>query len=314
MLGVMCDNMNQNVSEKMGCKTPTFVILTIIAVWAISGWYLYDLPDRGTFGDMFGAINALFSGLAFAGVIFAILLQRKELSLQRKELELTRNELAGQKNEMELQNKTLLKQRFENTFFQLLSLQQEIINSIDLVDTNKQNLVTSGRDCIKIFYEQYRRSWDKRHDQFKDDTEREKINNIYLAFYNANQAEIGHYFRSLYHIIKLIDRSEIENKRVYTNLVRAQLSSHELTLLFYNCLSDLGVEKFKPLAEKYALFKNIPRSLLINPEEHEPLYKASAYRQTHNNHIQRIRKAARLFVRVAIAPFSHKKALRFTAR
>ncbi len=32
------------------------------------------------------------------------------------------------------------------------------------------------------------------------------------------------------------------------------------------------------------------------------------------NRIQRTRKATRLFVRVAIAPFSHKKALHFAAR
>lgn len=50
--------------------------------------------DRGAFGDMFGAINALFSGLAFAGIIFTILRQREELKLQRKELELTREELS----------------------------------------------------------------------------------------------------------------------------------------------------------------------------------------------------------------------------
>jgi hypothetical protein len=43
---------------------------------------------------MFGAANALFSGLAFAGVIVAILLQRNELELQREELALTRHELA----------------------------------------------------------------------------------------------------------------------------------------------------------------------------------------------------------------------------
>ena len=49
---------------------------------------------RGSFGDSFGAINSLFSGLAFAGIIYTILLQRKELSLQRKELTDTRKELA----------------------------------------------------------------------------------------------------------------------------------------------------------------------------------------------------------------------------
>ena len=35
---------------------------------------------------MFGAVNALFSGLAFAGVVYAIFLQRMDLALQRKEL------------------------------------------------------------------------------------------------------------------------------------------------------------------------------------------------------------------------------------
>jgi len=49
--------------------------------------------DRGQFGDMFGVANALFSGLAFAGLIIAILLQRQELGLQRDELKSTRKEL-----------------------------------------------------------------------------------------------------------------------------------------------------------------------------------------------------------------------------
>lgn len=53
-----------------------------------------DWQHRGTFGDMFGAVNTLFSGLAFAGVIYAIFLQSQELELQRKELELTRSELS----------------------------------------------------------------------------------------------------------------------------------------------------------------------------------------------------------------------------
>ncbi len=52
-----------------------------------------DWPTRGQFGDLFGAVNALFSGLAFAGLIYAILLQREDLALQRTELELTREEL-----------------------------------------------------------------------------------------------------------------------------------------------------------------------------------------------------------------------------
>jgi hypothetical protein len=50
--------------------------------------------EAGVFGDQFGAVNALFSGLAFAGVIYAVILQSKELELQREELVLTRAELS----------------------------------------------------------------------------------------------------------------------------------------------------------------------------------------------------------------------------
>ena len=98
--------------EDIGWKFPAIVFIGVVVIWIGSLILLKDFEKRGTFGDMFGAVNSLFSGLAFAGIIIAILLQKRELSLQRKELELTRNELRGQKNQMEIQNKTLLKQNF----------------------------------------------------------------------------------------------------------------------------------------------------------------------------------------------------------
>ncbi|MEW6608640.1 MAG: hypothetical protein AB1414_14540 [bacterium] len=69
------------------------VVILIIILWAIGGlavWlFLPNWSIRGTFGDMFGFINSLFSGLALAGVIITILLQKTELELQRHELEMT---------------------------------------------------------------------------------------------------------------------------------------------------------------------------------------------------------------------------------
>lgn len=47
---------------------------------------------RGTIGDSFGALNSLFSGLAFAGVIMTIIMQKNELTLQRDEMIETRKE------------------------------------------------------------------------------------------------------------------------------------------------------------------------------------------------------------------------------
>lgn len=73
----------------------TALVIVAVQVGIGTGVYFF-LPDwqtRGQFGDVFGAANALFSGLAFAGLIYAILLQREDLELQRKELEMTRQEL-----------------------------------------------------------------------------------------------------------------------------------------------------------------------------------------------------------------------------
>ena len=74
-------------------------LLGVVAVQVLYGlavlyWVSPDMATRGQFGDIFGGVNAAFTGLAFAGVIYTILLQRRELELQRDELRLTRDELA----------------------------------------------------------------------------------------------------------------------------------------------------------------------------------------------------------------------------
>lgn len=51
-------------------------------------FFVEDRDVRGTFGDQFGAVNALFSGLAFTGLIYTIILQRRDLKLQRDDLRL----------------------------------------------------------------------------------------------------------------------------------------------------------------------------------------------------------------------------------
>ena len=51
------------------------------------------MVTSGQFGDTFGGLNALFSGLAFAAVVVTLLTQREELKLQRKELRLQREEM-----------------------------------------------------------------------------------------------------------------------------------------------------------------------------------------------------------------------------
>lgn len=105
------------------------------------------------FGDSAGATNGLFSALAFAGVIYAIFLQKDELSLQRQELKNTRKEIAGQKREFQMQNKTLKHQRFENTFFQMLNLHQEIVRGLSYsFEKECRKMDSEGKQ--EVYYEQ----------------------------------------------------------------------------------------------------------------------------------------------------------------
>lgn len=83
----------------------------VIGAWLLSWFFINEFiavpTDRGLFGDMFGAINSLFSGLAFAGVIVTIILQKQELSLQREELKMTREELKRTANAQEKSEEAL---------------------------------------------------------------------------------------------------------------------------------------------------------------------------------------------------------------
>lgn len=88
-----------------------FVFPAIVVLWLIYGFAVASTSETwvvsGQFGDMFGAFTALVSGLAFAGIIIAILLQRQDLELQREELRLQRQELARSAEAQERQNVTL---------------------------------------------------------------------------------------------------------------------------------------------------------------------------------------------------------------
>ena len=251
---------------------PFWLILSFVVIFwflfliELFPWWVTD--HRGQFGDSFGVINALFSGLAFAGVICAILLQKKELELQRKELKDTRTEIRGQKE-------TLQKQNFESSFFQLLGMHSEIVNSMEMP---RENL--SGRECFRSLRGNLNNRLEIAISQGRPKTE--VFNAVYEEeFFSVFQPYVGHYFRHLYNIVKFVheheffDEKNFKEKKRYTNFIRAQLSCNELGVLFYNYLSDRGA-KFKDLVEKYALFEDMPSEVLID-EEHRKLYVPSAY-------------------------------------
>lgn len=134
-----------------------------------------------------------------------------------------------------------------------------------------------GRRCFRFLYKEYIKEYEK---VFKHSSLDEigLISETYFYFYEKRQDKLAHYFQTLYNIIKYVNDADSGiDKKKYINLVRAQLSVYELGLLFYNCLTELGRDKFMPLLEEYSLFKNMPKSILY-AEHHTQLYSESAFK------------------------------------
>ncbi len=150
-------------SQKWFRQNPVriFVVagIAVAFLWAGSAMILWpaycDIAKRGQFGDQFGAINALFSGLAFAGIVVSLFLQRRDLSLQRRDLKMQRVELQKSREEFEQQN-------FQSMFFGLMKHQQELlINPTAQISYLKlysvydvQQWAGSGHDLFRVLKKQ----------------------------------------------------------------------------------------------------------------------------------------------------------------
>ena len=223
----------------------------------------------GALGDFFGGVlNPAFSLLALLALLLTIILQSKELSLATAEYTKSTQALVDQSNSMK-------KQSFEQTFFQLLIAHNQIVNGIDL---KKNGLVTTtGRDCFRVFYDRLQKLYESRSKKSNNTDDLEFVKIIYKELYNNIQHDTGHYFLFLYNILKFVhEKCENEDPKFYTNLIRAQLSYDELALIFYNCISVVRPNKFKPLIENYGIFKNLPIDTLIH-HNHLSFYEKEAY-------------------------------------
>lgn len=80
--------LEMNESNDPPSLTPVTIVSIIAALFWIGNLLIgeYVVSDAGRFGDMFGAVNSIFSGLAVIGVVYAIIIQRYEVNLAREEL------------------------------------------------------------------------------------------------------------------------------------------------------------------------------------------------------------------------------------
>lgn len=230
------------------------IIYAALLLWINYPIDSYSIANAGVFGDSFGVLTSLFSALAFVGVIWTLTNQREELKLQKAEWD-------AQKLEINENKKEMIKQGFENSFFQMLKLHNQIVDGISESRFAGQNIENrQGRVYIRDMQISLINKFKAAN--ISNLSPEEEIILPYNRFFAQQGYQLAHYFRFLYNIFRFLSDSEIENKEFYARLVRSQISNQELFILYYNALSPQGT-KFKSYIVEFKLMDNLPPSELF---------------------------------------------------
>jgi len=201
----------------------------VIIILAILSFAFRDLNflgiNTGSF-ELLGQFGEYIGGLvgsiwALAGVILfyeTLRFQRTELRLQREELQNQRSEIMEQTRQYIIQNQTLMTRKMEGTFFQLISLHNEIVDSLIInFETHPTlreggNSQVSGRYCFNLFYKNFVKHFNENVDLTGMTVSKQEdalflISKSFKAFYIEFQEDIvitlEIFLTSLYMLIKV---------------------------------------------------------------------------------------------------------------
>ncbi|HCI53855.1 MAG TPA: hypothetical protein DE312_11180 [Gallionella sp.] len=247
-------------------------LLTLIYLSKFNGGITSDLTRWGQTGDFFGGVlNPMFGLLSLLALLTTLRQTEKSQQQSEEELRLSREEMKRSADALSEQSKDLKQQTFERTFFELLRFYNEIVDGFvtesnwlaSRVFNQPERSPGLGRDALLSYCGQFKRRLLLHMEENQDEEQLEAINKVWLEYYKDKQNQLGHWFRSLYNILKFVDQSGIENKKFYTDLLRAQLSSPELLAIYYNANSDMGRDKLLPLIDKYNLLKHLDKCQIM---------------------------------------------------
>lgn len=220
-----------------------FVGLATVAIVVQVGAYLFvryylDYPRPNTaaeFGDVFGVTNALFSGLAFAAVIVAIVLQRHELKEQRTALDEQRHELSEA-------NRLRVAQGRETSFFALLTFFRTETHSLRLPLATGEHVGLSAFTALLRYLAlglgpSPAFTMEGLH--------------VLQGQYRDHRAPFAGYLAALRQLVVSANRAS-EQSGYFMEVLRAQLTSDELSVIAIHCLSPEG-ESLKTLVEENGL-------------------------------------------------------------
>ncbi|EGQ7949125.1 hypothetical protein J7X21_004579 [Vibrio parahaemolyticus] len=261
----------ENESSKMPLNKVLFKILSYAVFCAglllALNLFLVTLTDKGgVFGDFLGGVlNPVLTFFTLFGLIATIVIQRQELRLARNEYEKTAEALSTQ--------------AIETTFFNILDLHHNIVDNLkvnieELSDKSEAQKMLKGVSSsfiksqigVSISTKSEGRAVFEEILNFLSSGARtpEEVLERYKYIQDHHNHILGHYFRNLYQALKVINSYEestlsVIQKRKYASILRAQLSTKELALLFINCLdgvSDSG--QFKNLVIEFSMLEHLP--------------------------------------------------------
>ena len=243
----------------------------VIAVLLYSNNQVVDF-SKSIDANLYSSFGSFLSGtVGCMWSLASVLLFYRTLIMQKEQIVSDQKEMNSRIKQIQDQNDQFAQERIENTFFNLLNYHHVIIDNIEFKNPSDPKVSINGKECFKKLYYIFTANMDA---QEKGNGKKKSIE-IFGELLDKYQESIGSYFRNLYNIFKYIDNSCLKNKKEYTNLIRAQLSTYELLLLYYNCATTHG-QKFSKYAVKYELFDNVNISKLID-KSHSLFYPKNAF-------------------------------------
>ena len=270
---------------------PSIVLLVLIIISPVGlsqkGPDFLNLSTEGSarIGDSIGGITAPFVGVLAVLATFWAFWAQYEYNKR--------------------QYKYMVKEQFDHAFYEMLSIHESITDSLRLevaeqvfmngtVTNQREEVVKTGRAVFRFMYEEMTVYEDEMVGKYTFANKKQYVGlkglfeghqNPYPIYEtNHNVSGLDHYFRQLYSTIKMIKENEdldFSAKYYYTSILRSTLSQYELIMLYHNCLSSNGRERFKPLIEEFAILNNIREDLLASTARLDE-YKDTAYNLKNN--------------------------------
>ena len=262
-------------------RTYLYVALLVgVGGWVLLiGLYFYRFPgglstrpeDWGVFGEYLGGVlNPILAFASFIVVLVALYENRIQAAEERRarRIETVMTAFTGL---IERVTGTVRDFRYERTRVMPVGIASASA-SVDWVQ---------GREAFRAMF-QYALKSPYLHDTGTGDSPNAERYVMLMKKLDADWGyELGVYYRLINHLFTFIDLADLplEERTRLANFARAQLSSYELSLLFYNGLWGEGRATFKPLAEKYGLFKHLRPEHLFNERDLTPgaLYSETAF-------------------------------------